>query len=91
MSSTIVTGSDRVVHRGVYISSELLLLRSYRSQERLNKIMETVVELSRQMSSCKDLVVEPSQLGSLKGLSGTRNMRIILVRPLTVKVKAYSS
>ena len=27
-----------------------------------------VVELSRQMSSCKDLVVEPSQLGSLKGL-----------------------
>ena len=48
-----------------------------------------VVELSRQMSSCKDLVVEPSQLGSLKGLNGTRNMRVILVRPLTVKVKAY--
>ena len=48
-----------------------------------------VVELSRQMSSCKDLVVEPSQLGSLKGLSGTRNTRFILVRPLTVKVKAY--
>ena len=35
-----------------------------------------VVELSRQMSSCKDLVVEPSQLGSLKGLSGTRNTRV---------------
>ena len=41
------------------------------------------------MSSCKDLVVEPSQLGSLKGLNGTRNTRVILVRPLTVKVKAY--
>ena len=25
------------------------------------------MELSRQMSSCKDLVVEPSPLGSLKG------------------------
>ena len=48
-----------------------------------------VVELSRQMSSCKDLVMEPSQLGSLKQLNGTRNMRVILVRPLTVKVKAY--
>ena len=47
------------------------------------------MELSRQMSSCKDLVVEPSQLGSLKGLNGTRNTRVILVRPLTVKVKAY--
>ena len=33
--------------------------------------------------------MEPSQLGSLKGLCGTRNTRIILVRPLTVKVKAY--
>ena len=33
--------------------------------------------------------MEPSQLGSLKGLNGTRNMRVILVRPLTVKVKAY--
>ena len=33
--------------------------------------------------------MEPSQLGSLKGLNGTRNTRIILVRPLTVKVKAY--
>ena len=33
--------------------------------------------------------MEPSQLGSLKGLSGTRNTRVILVRPLTVKVKAY--
>ena len=51
--------------------------------------MPFVVELSRQMSSCMDLVVEPSQLGSLKGLSGTRNTRVILVRPLTVKVKAY--
>ena len=48
-----------------------------------------VVELSRQMSSCKDLVVEPSQLGSLKGLNGTRNTRVILVRPLTVNVNAY--
>ena len=47
------------------------------------------MELLRQMSSCKDLVVEPSQLGSLKGLNGTRNTRVILVRPLTVKVKAY--
>src|SRR4051812_12448063 len=33
----------------------------------------TVVELSRQMSSCKDLVVEPSQLGSLKGLIRTKD------------------
>ena len=34
------------------------------------------MELSRQMSSCKDLVVEPSQLGSLKGLIGTKDTRI---------------
>ena len=41
MSSTIVTGStDRVVHQCVYISRELLLLISYRSQERLTKTME---------------------------------------------------
>ena len=33
--------------------------------------------------------MEPSQLGSLKGLDGTRNTGVILVRPLTVKVKAY--
>ena len=33
--------------------------------------------------------MEPSQLGSLKGLNETRNTRVILVRPLTVKVKAY--
>ena len=33
--------------------------------------------------------MEPSQLGSLKGLNGTRNTRVILVRPLTEKVKAY--
>ena len=33
--------------------------------------------------------MEPLQLGSLKGLNGTRNTRVILVRPLTVKVKAY--
>src|SRR4051812_18568975 len=44
------------------------------------------MELSRQMSSCKDLVVEPSQLGSLKGLIGTKDTRgFILVQPLTVK------
>ena len=49
----------------------------------------SVVELSRQMSSCKDLVVEPLQLGSLKGLNGTKDTRFILVRPLTAKVKAY--
>ena len=56
-----------------------------------NPITMGVVELSRQMSSSKDLVVEPSQLGSLKGLNGTKDTRIILVRPLTLKVKAYSS
>ncbi len=33
--------------------------------------------------------MEPSPLGSLKGLNGTKDMRFILVRPLTVKVKAY--
>ena len=33
--------------------------------------------------------MEPSQLGSLKGLIGTKDMRFILVQPLTVKVKAY--
>ena len=33
--------------------------------------------------------MEPSQLGSLKVLNGTRNTGIILVRPLTVKVQAY--
>ena len=52
------------------------------------------MELSRQMSSCKDLVVEPSQLGSLKGLSGierrnTQDEDLDSFRPLTVKVKAY--
>ena len=41
------------------------------------------------MSSSKDLVVEPSPLGSLKGLNGTKDTEIILVRPLTLKVKAY--
>ena len=30
--------TDRVVHRGVYISNDLLLLRSYRSQERFKQI-----------------------------------------------------
>ena len=33
--------------------------------------------------------MEPSQLGSLKGLIGTKDTGFILVRPLTVKVKAY--
>ena len=33
--------------------------------------------------------MEPSQLGSLKGLIRTKDTRFILVRPLTVKVKAY--
>jgi hypothetical protein len=33
--------------------------------------------------------VEPSQLGSLNGLIGTKDTRFILVRPLMVKVKAY--
>ena len=36
--------------------------------------------------------MEPSQLGSLKGLIGTRDTRgFILVRPLTVKVRPTSS
>ena len=36
--------------------------------------------------------MEPSQLGSLKGLIGTKDMRgFILVRPLTVKVRPTSS
>ena len=33
--------------------------------------------------------MEPSQLGSLKGLIGIKDTRFILVRQLTVKVKAY--
>ena len=33
--------------------------------------------------------MEPSQLGSLKGIIGTRDMGFILVQPLAVKVKAY--
>ena len=33
--------------------------------------------------------MEPSQLGSLKGLNGTKDTRVLLVRPLTEKVKAY--
>ena len=50
------------------------------------------MELSRQMSLKKDLVVEPSQWVSLKGLNGTKDMRgFILVRPLTVKVRPTSS
>ena len=52
-------------------------------------LTEPVVELSRQMSLSKDLVVEPSPLGILKGLNGTKDTKIILVRPLTLKVKAY--
>ena len=36
--------------------------------------------------------MEPSQLGSLKGLIGTKDTRgFILVRPLTVKVRPTSS
>ena len=36
--------------------------------------------------------MEPSQLGSLKGLNGTKDTRgFILVRPLTVKVRPTSS
>ena len=36
--------------------------------------------------------MEPSQLGSLKGLNGTKDTRgFILVRPLTVKVRHTSS
>ena len=31
--------------------------------------------------------MEPSQLGSLKGLNGTKDTGFILVRPLAVKVK----
>ena len=31
--------------------------------------------------------MEPSQLGSLKGLNGTKDTKVILVRPLPVKVK----
>ena len=38
--------------------------------QELKSTVPTVVELSRQMSSSWDLVVEPSQLGSLKGLTG---------------------
>ena len=33
--------------------------------------------------------MEPSQLGSIKGLSGTKDTRFILVRPLAVEVKSY--
>ena len=33
--------------------------------------------------------MEPSPLGSLKGLNGTKDTRFIFVRPLAVKVKAY--
>ena len=44
------------------------------------------------MSSCKDLVVEPSQLGILKVLNGIKDTRgFILVWPLTVKVRPTSS
>ena len=45
--------------------------------------------LSRQMSSWKDLVVEPSRQFSLKGLKRTRDARVILVQLLSMKVKAY--
>ena len=38
--------TDRVVHRGVYISRRILLLRSYRSPERLNQTMERKIWLS---------------------------------------------
>ena len=33
--------------------------------------------------------MEPLQLGSLKGLIGTKDTGFIVVRPLMVKVKAY--
>ena len=46
-------------------------------------VKKIVVEISRQMSSCKDLVVEPSRRVSLKGLNRTEDTRdFILVRPL---------
>ena len=52
-SSTIVTGSYwQLVHRGVYISREIILLISYRSPERSNKPMErknVIIRLSRTM------------------------------------------
>ena len=38
--------TDTVVHQGVHISRIILLLRSYRSQERLNKRMERKISLS---------------------------------------------
>ena len=38
--------TDRVVHRGVYISRRILLLRSYRSRETLNQAMERKIWLS---------------------------------------------
>ena len=52
--------------------------------EAIKSEIESVVELSRQMSSSWDLVVEPSQLGSLKGLCGTRDTRFTLVRATVV-------
>ena len=38
-----------------------------------------VVEISRQMSSWKDLVVEPSRRVSLKGLNRTKDTRVFIL------------
>ena len=83
------TRAARVEQNTRHKAEPSTLYQIYRCINIIRDIVISIVELSRQMSSCKDLVVEPSQLGSLKGLNGTRNTGVILVRPLTVKVKAY--
>ena len=83
------TRAARVEQNTRHKAEPSTLYQIYRCINIIRDIVISIVELSRQMSSCKDLVVEPSQLGSLKGLNGTMDTRIILVRPLTVKVKAY--
>ena len=51
--------------------------------------MLAVVEISRQMSSWKDLVVEPSRQVSLKGVNRQRTREFYTSSAPTTKVKAY--
>ena len=51
---------DRVVHLGVCISRELLLLRSHKSQERLNKPMESKCDYQVKQTNGKEMCLYTS-------------------------------
>ena len=64
MSTAIITRSyRRIVHRGVFISRELILLRSYGSQVGLNKPMERKRRSIDQSEHWKGKCVYTQELG----------------------------